>query len=519
VKIDRWWRGDSWPPNLFRRQRSQNFYVRADWPKDVQPFVGGQKQYRKSLGTANYREAVARLKTMVGSFQDECNRLRVENGAEAKEARQRAQYLTLAYRGQLNQAVMPPPGRDAVNAALLSVDDFQAKLRNGLLQANITVWDDDTESPEEITLPPHWEESIHDLLKRLIREDAAAAQPAPSQEPGSDGRSSLSAVLKMLQQERQFTPRTLMEYETAIDRFEEVNERKTIDKITKEDGTRFKQKLLELGLAPASKAKQIGFLKSLLTYAADSLMIPANPLAGLKADAGKRSISSKREDFSPSDLHALFIGEPKGTERWWVMRLALFTGMRVGEIVQLTAMDVFQNGDSWFISVNSEDGKALKTRNSRRIVPVHKQLIADGFVSFVPANGRLFPSVNSAPGRAVGAVFSQWFTHYRRACGISSDTKVFHSFRHSFKAAAREARIPEDLSDALTGHANPNIGRQYGNKIGRRDATDFLAMLKQEIDRVEFHFDSGVPSESVSSLQMRKKKRKLSRLPGTEFTG
>jgi integrase len=484
VKSERWWRNESWPPNLFRRGRSQNFYLRADWPKDVQPYVGGQKQFRRSLGTASFRDAIARLKTTLGSFQEECNRLRLENGAEAREARQRAQYLTLAYQGQLNQA-MPPDERQAVNSALLSIDRFEASLRNGVVETSVSIWNDDSEDVETIVLPPHWADPIHSLLKQLIREDMDAVQIAPSRETEGDGQS-LTAVLKMVQQERQFTPRTLMEYETAIERFEDVNGRKTIDQITKEDGTRFKQKLLELNLAPASKAKQIGFLKSLLTYAADSLMIPVNPLAGLKADAGKKSNATRREDFSPDDLNALFAGEPKGTERWWIMRLALFTGMRVGEIVQLTATDVFQSGDASFISVNSDDGKALKNKNSQRIVPVHNQLIADGFVSFVPDNGRLFPSINSAPGRAVGAVFSQWFTHHKRACGITSDTKVFHSFRHSFKAAAREARVPEDIGDAITGHANPNIGRQYGNKIGRRDATEFLAMLKQEIDRIRF---------------------------------
>jgi integrase len=488
VKSERWWRQESWPPNLFRRERSQNFYLRTDWPKDVQPYVGGQKQYRKSLGTANYREACARLRTMLGGFQEECNRLRLENGAEAREARKRAQYLTLAYRGQPNDA-LPPDPQHAVNAALLSIDQFEASLRNGLVEASVSVWNGDTEDVETITLPPNWVDPIHALLQKLIREDVDAAQPTPTREPKGDGRS-LSAVLKMLQQERKFTPRTLMEYETAIRRFEEVNGRKAIDEITKEDGTRFKQKLLDLDLAPPSKAKQIGFLKSLLTYAADSLMIPANPLAGLKADAGKKSTGTRREDFSPADLHALFTTESRGTERWWIMRLALFTGMRVGEIVQLTAKDIFQSDDAWFISVNSDDGKALKNKGSHRIVPVHQQLIEDGFVSFVPANGRLFPSINSAPGRAVGAVYSQWFTHYKRACGVTSDTKVFHSFRHSFKAAAREARVPEDISDALTGHANPNVGRQYGNKIGRRDAIEFLAMLKQEIDRIRFRLES-----------------------------
>jgi hypothetical protein len=51
---------------------------------------------------------------------------------------------------------------------------------------------------------------------------------------------------------------------------------------------------------------------------------------------------------------------------------------------------------------------------------------------------------------------------------------------------ALEARIPEDFTGALICHANQNVGRQYGNKIGKRDASDFLALLKGEIDRIEF---------------------------------
>jgi integrase len=483
-KSERWWSEEGWPPNLFRRGKSQNFYLRVDWPKDVQPHVG-QKQYRKSLGTANYREACAQLRTALGIFQDECNRLRVENGAEAREARRTAQFLALAYKNQLTGGALPPDERAAINAAVLGMEQFQASLGDGLLEASVSVWNEDAQDVDTIALPQHWLDAIFDLMQRLKQEDVEALDLAPAQKPEQDRRS-LSAILRLVHKEREFGARTVLEYETAIKRFEEVNGPKTVDQITKEDGTRFKQKLLELGLAPASKTKQIGFLKSLLIYAADSLMIPVNPLDGLKADAGKKSASKQREAFSGDDLSALFAAEETGTERWWIMRLALFTGMRVGEIVQLTAKDVFQSGDAWFISINSEDGKALKTSSSRRIVPVHRQLVADGFSSFVPAEGRLFPSINSAPGRAVGAVFSQWFTLYKRACGISSDTKVFHSFRHSFKAAAREARIPEDICDAITGHANPNIGRQYGNKIGRRDATEFLAMLKQEIDRIEF---------------------------------
>jgi integrase len=43
-------------------------------------------------------------------------------------------------------------------------------------------------------------------------------------------------------------------------------------------------------------------------------------------------------------------------------------------------------------------------------------------------------------------------------------TRVFHSFRHSFKDGLRAAAVGEDLNDALTGHSNASVGRSYGAK-------------------------------------------------------
>src|SRR5208282_924898 len=358
VKVKGWGRSSSWPRNLFTRSGSRRFYIRIDWPSDVRPFVGGQQQHRKSLGTADYREACAMLRTALGEFQARCNRLRIENGKEAREARQRTQFLTLAYSNELSGG-LPPPDSEGTDAALSKIDKLEDELGNSLLGFDAFVWNEQAKDADRISLPRHWDEPIRELLRELLRGDKLAVQPAPANDQDIDGHS-LTAILELLQREREFKPRTALEYRTVIDRFEEVNGRKPVEEITKVDGTRFKQKLLELGLAPASKVKQIGFLKSLLNYAADSLMIPANPLAGLKADGGRKSSkgSTEREDFSVSDLHALFGREQKGSQHWWVMRLALFTGMRLGEIIQLTAKDVFQSGDNRFISVNAEDQKA-----------------------------------------------------------------------------------------------------------------------------------------------------------------
>lgn len=46
--------------------------------------------------------------------------------------------------------------------------------------------------------------------------------------------------------------------------------------------------------------------------------------------------------------------------------------------------------------------------------------------------------------------------------GVTDRRKVYHSFRHGWKTAAR-AVMPEDHHDAITGHSNGSVGRSYGS--------------------------------------------------------
>jgi hypothetical protein len=64
--------------------------------------------------------------------------------------------------------------------------------------------------------------------------------------------------------------------------------------------------------------------------------------------------------------------------------------------------------------------------------------------------------------------------------GITDDSKVFHSFRHTFKDALRTAGVPEDLNDALAGQKNSSVGRSYGakQKSGAKDIVRRFGMSR-----------------------------------------
>lgn len=72
---------------------------------------------------------------------------------------------------------------------------------------------------------------------------------------------------------------------------------------------------------------------------------------------------------------------------------------------------------------------------------------------------------------------------------IDDPSKTFHSFRHTFKRACREAGITEEVHLAFTGHAGGGVGRSYGRmrrSDGAMDRGIPLERLKAEIDRLSY---------------------------------
>jgi len=75
-------------------------------------------------------------------------------------------------------------------------------------------------------------------------------------------------------------------------------------------------------------------------------------------------------------------------------------------------------------------------RGSRRVIPVHPELVRLGFVDFVEQArrergrvARLFPLLNPGPRGGFGEGWSKWFGRYIRSLGITNKHRVFHSFR------------------------------------------------------------------------------------------
>jgi integrase len=82
------------------------------------------------------------------------------------------------------------------------------------------------------------------------------------------------------------------------------------------------------------------------------------------------------------------------------------------------------------------------------------------------------------------AAWSKWINGYFGSkCGITETTKVFHSFRHTFKRMTRDAGLYEELHDAITGHANKDsVGRDYGRGFSIKPLAKAMAQIEPPVD-------------------------------------
>jgi hypothetical protein len=136
----------------------------------------------------------------------------------------------------------------------------------------------------------------------------------------------------------------------------------------------------------------------------------------------------------------------------------------------------------------------LKTQQSERVVPVHPQLVSLGFLKYVAARRKegerawLFPTVAPDQKGSLRAWSKWWGRHLRKHVGIKDRNKVYHSFRHGFQDALRQATPDEELRDALAGRSSGGRGKSVSRTYGAKEMLRRwgVASLKSAIDKIDY---------------------------------
>jgi integrase len=371
----------------------------------------------------------------------------------------------------------------------------------------------------------------------MLRRQVGEVVETPALPSRGDKGPKLSEAFELWQQgsdaagARRPTPRTLIEAEAAMRWFTELHGDMRLGNITKAHARDYQHamarmpkrlsnklralplpKLLERKLegheprGAATINKTLTMLAAIVSYAKREGLLDAvpgyvNPFdKDVKLRVDKRT-EEGRDLFEASDLAAIF-GTGVFTEgdrpragaqeaAFWIPLIALLSGMRLEEIAGLRLQDLCQDEETrrWVFDINPRGGRSVKTASSIRKVPVHPELQRIGLLDYrqaliaqgKPLDSSLWPGLKSAEGRPLSAQWSKWFGRFiRDKAGITDRRKVFHSFRHTFKRMARDAGIPEELHDAMTGHAGGGgVGKSYGRGVSLRpliEAMDRIAV-------------------------------------------
>lgn len=258
-------------------------------------------------------------------------------------------------------------------------------------------------------------------------------------------------------------------------------------------------------LSLKTQDKYFTMFRQLLIWAVNEGYLEKMPGAGVKvAGVGKTNPADRRNPYTIDQLRAIFkspqyTGHKSDRARnqpgsiiirdgkFWVPLIALYSGMRMGEIVQLLASDVKDDAGIWYFDINKDEGndKKIKTATSKRRVPIHHVLLDAGLLSLVAVKkgkGRIFADIECGTDGYFSHNLSKWWGRYSRKVGFFSPKTAFHSFRHNFKDALQAADVHEYLTRALIGHADKSVHAQYGSGPS-------LKALNAAVDKVEYQLD------------------------------
>ncbi|WP_394250652.1 tyrosine-type recombinase/integrase [Vibrio profundi] len=197
-----------------------------------------------------------------------------------------------------------------------------------------------------------------------------------------------------------------------------------------------------------------------------------NPFKGIKFKK-KRKDSEAKNSYTAKQLSRIFYSEIfvnrsyKHPYQYWLPILGVFTGARLNELCQLYRNDVYVEKGIWVIRIDERfSGQKLKNTFSRRVIPLHKEILRLGFLEYIDSlpNDKLFPELTlGRDGYASNA--SKWFGRYKTKLGFEKGYD-FHSFRHTFATYLKNNGVPASEASELLGHSQSNITYdRYGKSI------------------------------------------------------
>lgn len=270
----------------------------------------------------------------------------------------------------------------------------------------------------------------------------------------------------MSESSNDWKPKTREVNERTVKAFIEHVGDKPIDQFKKKDVSEYKHYLEERFKAPRSRQDHLVKISGLFTFASKKRdYISSNPFSGM-AYKNVESVSEKVA-ITIEEQHQVLAAKNvvRSLELSWMLKVLYYTGMRISEVIQLRKSDYRDVEGVLCFSVNDEDGKTVKTKDSVRNIPIHASLLEDGIWEDKPT----FKWKNSASaGERVRLAF--------RNIGL---THTPHEYRYGVSDRLRDiSDLPDHVRYSILGHSSQVMtDKTYRSKQP-------LQLMKQAIDKI-----------------------------------
>ncbi len=261
------------------------------------------------------------------------------------------------------------------------------------------------------------------------------------------------------------------------------------------------------------------FLKHARLHFSDQGWPTALTVEGIGYRGEREAGEERQRALTAGELRKLFEGptfkmlanDPTMAHRYWLPLVGLYTGARINEVCQLNPQaDIVEVDGVWCFNFTDEGEsdervhRRLKNKTSRRITPIHSELVRLGFLKYVEtvraAGARLlFPQFSPKGGKASGNA-EDWFRGFIAEVGLRDETpgqtvKGFHVFRFTFKTAA--ANLPGSPSvSSLTGHAAEGMTSVERGYVSGISVENKRALL----ERITFSIAIPMPSSPQAPI-------------------
>ena len=249
----------------------------------------------------------------------------------------------------------------------------------------------------------------------------------------------------------------------------------------------------------------------------------SNPVSGLSI-SDQRSDDEKRVPYTQAEVETIFKNwatlpdntsdrQTRKEQFGWIILIAAYSGMRENEICQLFVSDIVcSKGVPCFDLQENHPSKSLKNRQSRRLVPIHAQLLKHGFLTFVscqreqpekiireemPPVRQLFTCCLWDKNNHYGRNFSRAYAAFSHAILPDSPAK-FHSFRHNVATCLNNLDgISSHHVSRILGHAQQTTTERIYTKTDLEVLSGILNRMHYNVDPFELLGMTSLPESTV----------------------